>query len=332
MKVHEFQTAAVAAIRGRSWADACREVAASLSLGDAGAMLAEAELTRHDAHRVLFDKLTALGAQRLDWFRCYEVRLDAWWYLSPTIGVCYCRDAQPSPARQDWCAEGDPDPALPEGLQVQVLADDVTLVLTTGDGGMVFRTSKRVPPLKGAADGPREGASAPPGVGPWRADYSHGNAETFEVTAVHREGEGVAYAAGRHVGVTPVAAATARAMAWVLARHAEGETGVGLLRLRPVEDAARLSGPERDAGWSGLWIAVVDAPVEREAVRVLVRRTTERSPLGRSEWEAIVDHPAARDRQPEVHRDEEPCALLAVLYAGAAWEWRLVSLTRSEGE
>lgn len=67
----------------------------------------------------------------------------------------------------------------------------------------------------------------------WIAEYSHGNREVFDVVAVSNPGEPVFFRAGREVGMSPVAAATAHAVAWVAARHAEGETDVGLLRLGP---------------------------------------------------------------------------------------------------
>lgn len=144
MKAHEFHAATVAAIRGRCWADARNEVAAALTLDDAGEMLAEVERMRHDAMAVLLDKLRALGARRLDWARCYEVRLNVWWRATPADGVSYCIDDQPSPRDRDWVAPDDLDAAVPEGDRVQTLGDDVTLVLTDGFGALVFCTSKRV--------------------------------------------------------------------------------------------------------------------------------------------------------------------------------------------
>lgn len=145
MKPHEFHDATVAAIRGRSWSDARREVAASLSLADAGEMLAAAEQMQHDAMEVLLEKLRVLGAQGYLRGRCYEVRLEVWWYIAP-VGVCWCPDAQPSADGRDWLATDDPDLAAPEAERVQALADDVTLVLTASEGALVFRTSKRVNP------------------------------------------------------------------------------------------------------------------------------------------------------------------------------------------
>lgn len=145
MKAQVFHDAVAASFRGRCWADARDEVAASLSLADAGEMLAETERLQHDAKAIVIGKLQAIGAKGYLWGRCYEVRLDVWWYISPRIGVCWCGDAEPSADARDWIAPDGPDPDAPEAERVQSLADDVTLVLTAGEGAMVFRTSKRVP-------------------------------------------------------------------------------------------------------------------------------------------------------------------------------------------
>lgn len=145
MKAQAFHDAVVAAIHGRSWADARRDVAATITLADAGEMLDECSRLQHDALAVVIEKLRALGAKRLEWHRCYEVRLDAWWYVSPRLGICWCSDAEPSVDARDWIAPDGPDPDAPEAERVQDLADGVTMVLTAGEGAMVFRTSKRVP-------------------------------------------------------------------------------------------------------------------------------------------------------------------------------------------
>lgn len=67
----------------------------------------------------------------------------------------------------------------------------------------------------------------------WSVEYSDGCRETFEVVAVCEPGEPTYFRAGQHVGTSPIAAATAHAVARVAARHADGETDVGLLRLAP---------------------------------------------------------------------------------------------------
>lgn len=145
MKAQVFHDAVAATCVGRSWADAREEVAASLSLADAGEMLAETERLHHDSKAVVIGKLQALGAKGYLWGRDYEVRLEAWWHISPRIGICWCADAEASPDVCDWIAPDGPDLAVPEAERVQTLADDVTLVLTTGEGAMAFRTSRRVP-------------------------------------------------------------------------------------------------------------------------------------------------------------------------------------------
>lgn len=145
MKAQVFHDIVTATCVGRSWADARTEVAASLSLANAGEMLAETERLQHDAKAIVIGKLQAIGAKGYLWGRCYEVRLDVWWYISPRIGVCWCGDAEPSADAHDWIAPDGPDPDAPEAERVQNLADDVTLVLTVGDGALVFRTSKQVP-------------------------------------------------------------------------------------------------------------------------------------------------------------------------------------------
>lgn len=145
MKAQSFHDIVTATCVGRSWADARDEVAASLSLADAGEMMEETERLQHDAKAVVIGKLQALGAKGYLWGRYYEVRLDVWWYISPRIGVCWCADAEVSPDARDWIAPDGPDPDAPEAERVQALADDVTLLLTAGEGAMVFCTSKRVP-------------------------------------------------------------------------------------------------------------------------------------------------------------------------------------------
>ncbi len=145
MKAHEFQAAVMAAVRGRSRADAVDEVAAPLSLAEAGAMHAEVERMQHDAKRVLLDKLKASGAGALDWSRDYEVRLDVWWREGPAWFE-WCPDATPSSDLRDWLCTDDVDRAQADGRRVQVLTNDATLILTEGMGAVVFRTSKRLGP------------------------------------------------------------------------------------------------------------------------------------------------------------------------------------------
>jgi len=88
-------------------------------------------------------------------------------------------------------------------------------------------------------------------MGEWIAEYSHGNREVFDVVAVCNPGEPVFFRAGREVGTSPVAAATAHAVAWIAARHAEGEADVGLLRLGP--SPVWVPWPTHEGAWWFRW-------------------------------------------------------------------------------
>ena len=144
MKTHEFHNAIVSQMRGRSWHDARVEVAAGLSLAEAGALLDEARSHEFDARWTTIEKLSALGAARIDYARLIEVRLAAWWRVTPEGWVEFCPDDAPSTDPQDWLSPDTIDSAAPEAERVQTLADDVTLVLTDGMGAVVYTTSRRV--------------------------------------------------------------------------------------------------------------------------------------------------------------------------------------------
>lgn len=78
-----------------------------------------------------------------------------------------------------------------------------------------------------------------------------------------------------------------------------------------------------------IWVAVVETPSGREEVRVVARREYCPDLEDWTVWHATVHHPAGEGYPAVADKIEARAVVQALIYAGAAWRWRLVSLARA---